>query len=277
MMSIDWNEVWKTQLTQSTMPKPDAYSNWWESVESARRYLKDYGNGNGTGPDRVAWTIEQLNLTQQSRVLEIGCGPGVLSVPIAQIAKEVTVVEPSAGMLQVLCEYAESKKVTNINCIKKRWEEVTDDDISSQYDVVLASMSLAMPEIRAAIEKMNHYCSGSVMLIWFAEEPGFEKIYRYLLPELTGKEFRPSPRADILFNLAYSMGLYPEVGYKKFSFMQQFSHEQEIYDFFQYQHHIVYQKESEAFKNYLNDHLKKTDKGFEHEEDYHCMILRWNV
>ena len=275
---MDWDEIWRERLISSSMPKPDAYSDWWDSVESARRYLKDYGGGNGDGQDRIQWSIENLGLKPDSRVLEIGSGPGVLSVPIAKKVSHVTVVEPSAGMLQVLNEYAQEEGVDNIRCIEKRWEDVTDDDITSPFDVVFASMSLGMPEIRSAIEKMNRYSSGTVTLIWFADEPGFEKIYRYILPEITGMEHSPMPKADILFNLAYSLGLYPEASYCKFSLCQKFADEDEVAEFFRYQHHIKFDKESEVFKRYMNEHMKKSESGeIEHTELYHCMVLRWSV
>lgn len=276
-MNIQWNEIWKNQLIQSSMPKPDAYNNWWDSVESARRYLKDYGRRDEKGFDRIAWSIEQLPLKPDSRVLEIGSGPGVLSIPIAKQVNHVTVVDTSAGMLQVLHEYAEREGVSNIRSIQKRWEDISDNDISSTFDVVFASLSLGMPEIQAAIEKMNRYTTGSVILIWFADEPGFEKIYRLILPEISGMPHSPMPRADILFNLVYSMGFFPEVTYGKFSLSQKFADEQEISDFFHYQHHITYQKDAEVYRRYVSEHMKKTESGFEHEENYHCMVLRWNV
>ena len=69
-------------------------------------------------------TLDGLTVTRDSRVLDIGAGPGTLAIPLAPRVKEVTAVEPGAGMVSILQERAAREGITNIRCIQKRWEDV---------------------------------------------------------------------------------------------------------------------------------------------------------
>jgi hypothetical protein len=68
-----------------------------------------------------------------------------------------------------------------------------------------------MPDIKKAIEKMIAVASGRIYLFWFGGITSWEKPMVDLWPELHGKEYRPGPKADVLFNVLWSMGIIPNV------------------------------------------------------------------
>ncbi|MCI5143440.1 MAG: methyltransferase domain-containing protein, partial [Candidatus Electrothrix sp. ATG1] len=55
--------------------------------------------------------------------IEIGSGPGSLTLPLAKRLREVTAVEPSPAMAGVLEERLARQKAENVTVVKRRWEE----------------------------------------------------------------------------------------------------------------------------------------------------------
>jgi len=101
--------------------------------------------------------------------------------------------------------------IENITIVGRHWEETNPErDLDPPYDVVFASFSLGMPDLRAAIEKMNAVCSGpSPSSIRRAALLGAGHA-RYLAGPPRGG-VPAGPKADVIFNLLYQMGIYPDV------------------------------------------------------------------
>ena len=161
---IDWNEIWKSQMKRSRESSPGRdCARIWSSKESALRFW-DMCKKEQNRIERVIW---ETDITEKSRVLDIGAGPGTLAIPLAQKATHVTAVEPADGMCSVMREKMAEYGVENITIVQKRWEEVdVARDLDPPYDVVVASFSLGMMDIRDAIEKMIQASSRTIMDGW---------------------------------------------------------------------------------------------------------------
>lgn len=209
-LNPDWNEIWKArQSLHSSSKHFNDPSHNWNRRENAERY--DF-TSRSEYDDRVQITIASLDITKNSRVLDIGAGPGTLAIPLAPRVKEVTAVEPGAGMVLVLNERARREGITNITCIQKRWEDIDPaSDLDGQYDLVIASLSLTMEDIRQALQKMDAASCGSVYLFWFVDMPFWEKMYADLWEQLHGSKYHPGPKADCLFGVLYQLGIYANV------------------------------------------------------------------
>ena len=203
----DWNEVWKArQERHVASEKVTDPTHNWDRKANARRYN---GGSKGEFDTRVKMTIAGLPLDRNARVLDIGAGPGTLALPIAPLVREVAAVEPGKGMVAILKENMQNEGITNIGCVQKLWEDVdTDTDLAAPYDLVIASLSLTMEDIRAALIKMDSVSSGYVCLFWFADPPFWERMYVDLWPGLHGEPYYPGPKADCLFSVLYQMGIY---------------------------------------------------------------------
>jgi len=133
----DWNEIWKQRqaLQESSKGPGDATHNW-DKKENAERYD---ANARSEYDDRVQRTIAALPVTRDSRVLDIGAGPGTLAIPLAPLVREVTAVEPGAGMVDVMKKRAEREGIRNITCVQKVWEDIDPaTDLAGPYDIVVA-------------------------------------------------------------------------------------------------------------------------------------------
>ncbi|MDD1680701.1 MAG: methyltransferase domain-containing protein [Methanoregula sp.] len=206
----DWNAIWKRrqELHESSKVTDDSSHNW-NKKENAERYDK---NAKSQYDDRVRMTIAALDITPESRVLDIGAGPGTLALPLAPQVREVTAVEPGAGMVAILSDHAARDGIGNITCVQKLWEDVdVVRDLKAPYDTVIASLSLTMYDIREALRKMDEVSSGSVHVFWFADMAFWERMDADLWPLLHGRPYYPGPKADCLFGVLYQMGIYPDV------------------------------------------------------------------
>jgi len=184
------------------------YTLMWDTKEKAKKYLQMME----LNPDRIDSIISQLSLSPDFRVLDIGAGPGTLSIPMLGKVEHVTAVEPAIGMAELLTERAQQESNHNIDIVQKRWEDINiDNDLTPPYDLVIASYSLVMPDLKQAIEKMQKASSGEISLFWMAGTNSWEKQMEKLWLDIHEKTFISPPKADILFNVLYQMNIYPNV------------------------------------------------------------------
>lgn len=97
--------------------------------------------------------ISRMELTGDEVILDIGCGPGTLAVPLAKKVKKVIAIDFSEKMLEELKEYAKKEGVTNINTYLLSWED--DWSILPKVDIVVASRSIEVQDIDIALTKIS--------------------------------------------------------------------------------------------------------------------------
>jgi SAM-dependent methyltransferase len=227
----DWNAIWKQRqkLHESSKVADDPSHNW-NKKKNAQRYDK---NARSQYDDRVKTTMAALDITPDSRVLDIGAGPGTLVIPLAPRVREITAVEPGAGMVEILKQHAQHDGIRNITCVQKVWEDINlQRDLATPYDIVIASLSLTMYDIRAAIRKMDTASSGSVHLFWFVDMPFWERMYADLWEPLHEVPYYSGPKADCLFGVLYQMGIYADVTMLPLSKEYRFQSQGEMLAFF---------------------------------------------
>ena len=83
-------------------------------------------------------------ISSKSKVLDIGAGPGSLTIPVAEIVDTVVVIEPAKEMVKYLLNNALKRNITNIKIINKRWEEVDISKIEGEFDLALCSNVLQL-------------------------------------------------------------------------------------------------------------------------------------
>jgi len=252
----DWNEIWKTrQVRHESSKHIDDPSHNWNKRENAERYDS---TSRSEYDERIMTTIHGLDITQASRVLDIGAGPGTLAIPLAAQVKEIAAIEPGEGMIAILNERMKKDNITNITIIRKRWEDIIPaTDVAGQYDVVIASLSLTMEDIRLALQKMDAVSRGSVYLFWFVDMPFWERMYADLWEPLHGLPYYSGPKADCLFGVLYQMGIYANVEMLPLKKEYRFTTMDELTGFFRKRFNVTKPEQERILDDYLKPLIRK--------------------
>ena len=256
---VDWNECWKAlqRLQESSKHFEDSSHNW-NDPENAKRYA---ANSQSQYDDRVKTTIAGLDITKDTRVLDIGAGPGTLAIPLAPLVQEITAIEPGAGMVSVLTEQCRARGISNISCVQKRWEDIDPDrDLKGPYDIVIASLSLTMEDIRAALLTMDAVSRKYVCLYWFVDMPFWERMYVDLWKPLHGSTYYPGPKADCLFEGLYQAGIYANVKMMPLQKEYRFLSLEEVTAFFRHRFSVTTGEQERVLDDYLAPLIRQEGK-----------------
>ncbi|APH38509.1 class I SAM-dependent methyltransferase [Methanohalophilus halophilus] len=251
---IDWANVWIEQMklhneADEQVQQPDR----WGTYENAKRFWQSSRKSG----KRLEKTLKEIEHDSDSRILDIGAGPGSMAIPLAQRVSHVTAVEPAEGMTEVLKENIEDYHLDNVACIQKNWEDVSFEELDSPYDVVVASYSLHVPDIREAIEKIQQVSSGRVYIYWFAGLTSWDRNYSRIWQQLHGRQYYPSPKCDVLYNVLYRMGIYPDMENFELTHYTRFSSLEEAVQHYKPHYKIATNEQEQILRSHLEQILEK--------------------
>ncbi|MDO5734782.1 MAG: class I SAM-dependent methyltransferase [Eubacteriales bacterium] len=174
------------------------------SIEEAWEYL----NSPGAREDGIR-RAEALPLEANSSILEIGPGPGILSISLGQRCAKLTAVEAEVAMAEVLKERALAAGLENIEVQQSLWE---DFETKESFDYVISSLSLLFEDILAGLKKMDRLAKKRVYIYWFDSENRMERQKR-LANEIFGRkeEIAEFPKLEHLEAILQALG----IDYKK--------------------------------------------------------------
>ncbi|MEW6553721.1 MAG: class I SAM-dependent methyltransferase [Actinomycetota bacterium] len=247
---------------------------FWESELLVRSY-DDVARTSDWGETLIA-AINNLGLGRHARILDIGAGTGTHVIPLADTASLVTAVEPSGAMLSRLKQNLASSGIANVTCLNKRWEDVDPArDLKAPYDVVIASFSLGMLDLRDAIARMTDVCRGYVFLIWNHGIQGWERMYMDLWPSIHGRDYVTMPGDDILLGVLRQMGIAPDVSIHGSNTMYRFSSIEEAAAHFAAEICIPDAVERNTLAKYLMEVLVEEGGSLAYYDHGDYVIISW--
>jgi len=195
---VDWNDLWNQSL--KNLPDKNNSESWDNIAPKFNKWMEkdDY-------PEKV---LSRIKIEPSDSILDIGCGNGVITIPLAKKARKVTAMDISQKMLDILTVKAEKTKINNINIVNKRLEDISTAEIG-KHDVIVASRSLnGVSNIEKELKKINQIAQKYVYItIWGADSRKFEKDMAHLL----GRESYSHPDYIYVYNILHDMGVYANV------------------------------------------------------------------
>ncbi len=191
---IDWALLCARAAAQKTRRKKSA-KDWDERAQGFARRVQE--------TTYTSQIMERLPLTKETTVLDVGSGPGTLSLPIAERAAQVTALDFSGEMLKILRRRAEEKNLNNIQTLSLAWEDDWQQAGIAPHDIALASRSLAVDDLEAALCKLNTFARKQVVITDRIGAGPME-------PEAfaaVGIEFKPGPDYIYTLNILHKMNI----------------------------------------------------------------------
>jgi 2-polyprenyl-3-methyl-5-hydroxy-6-metoxy-1,4-benzoquinol methylase len=84
--------------------------------------------------------VKSLDITDRHSILDIGAGTGALSIELAKYCKEVTAVDISSQMLDILKKKAEEKNINNIRTVRAGF--LTYNNSGKIFDRIISNVVL---------------------------------------------------------------------------------------------------------------------------------------
>jgi len=201
-----WEELYDYRL--SVMNRDYLIEDWTDRSEdfSESRKTDNYQYG------RTVYDVLTKNrvIFPDSRVIEVGSGPGTFVIPFATKISHVTAVEPAQGMITKIKDNACEASIQNFDIIPLIWQDVNIDQISKTYDLVISSTVIWMfRDIMEQIKRMEKVSSGYCCL---CDGIGGGHNSEELWMKVVGDTNRPpSPEYPLMYNILYEHGIFPEV------------------------------------------------------------------
>ncbi len=243
--SFDWEALWIKKLERAEKTKQQAV-NWdeWAADFEKQFSRSDYR-------DRL---IEKMEIRPEDTILDVGCGPGTLALPLAPYVSHITALDISAGMLRVGEEKAREKKIDNITFRQLNWDDAAVGKDIQPHDIVICSRAFPGRKPGESLLKLNEAAKRWVYLTLRTEGDGAQDFYSGIY-QLLGKEYHTPPDYIYCYNLLYQSGILASV------------------DFIYYTDSFRYDREEDAFR-VLNTHVQADNRE---QEDRLMSYIRQNI
>ena len=205
----------------------------------------------------VDLVLSHLPLKTSYSVLDIGSGPGTLAIPLAKRVQSVTAIDFSRGMLDTLKERAVEDNVDNIHTVQCAWEDDWAEKGLKAHDIAIASRSIGVKDLKAALIKINSYGSRFIFLTDRIGSTPFEaKAF-----EALGRPFSPGPDYIYTLNTLYTLGIYPNVNILKLERDVEYSSMDEAVKSYSWMFHGITAEEHGALEKYLAEKTIHSDNN----------------
>lgn len=198
--ALDWNLVWQAKRAKKNSSKRDA--RFWDG--RAASFAKA-----ASGTDYADQFLAIMKPEAHWTVLDMGCGSGVLALPLARLTSSVTAVDFSAEMLAIVRRQCETEGISNITTINGRWEDNWEKLGIGTHDAAIASRSMNVDDLHSSIMKLNAVARKCVYIVALVGDGPFDR----RLFEAVGRPLNLGPDYIYNYNMLYQEGILANVAF----------------------------------------------------------------
>lgn len=225
-----WINEWERDKSSDTYAVHKGFStrDYWD--KAAATYDKSKKEVQDRRLEKTLGMLRQKGLLFEGmRVLEIGCGTGLLAVELARNGADVVALDFSEGMLDRFYKRLSPDLAGKITILREDWHtiDIKKKGWENQFDLVVAFMSPGVASSASFFKMMACSKNGCAIRGWAARQQ--HAILTDLWEKIMGSALDDKPQS-ILFkiNLLFSMGLFPDIVFDTVEWNQKISLEQEF-------------------------------------------------
>lgn len=248
-----WVEQWQKKQQDAI-----ACNLFWD------KKAKSYSEYKSKRDEKINPVLELLKekgiLKKSSKVLDIGCGPGIHAIAMARECQEVVALDISQEMLQYLDKNIKREGLNNIKYYKLNWEKVNLSEYKweKKFDLVFANMTPGIYNY-STFKKMLDASKGYCYLSGFIQRE--DQLWDALDKEIVGKVSFNREMGDKIyyaFNILWNLGYYPEIIYQEREWEEEGTLK-EMIDLFKGKFQVTYdiqEKDIKKIEEFLFSHEK---------------------
>ena len=188
MNGLDWGYVrdaWEEMRNRRMMPMQIGYDPKFRAkLAEDHREIAGYNNY-----EYGRMAVEALGeiLDSDYRVLEIGAGPGTLTIPLSRKVKRIVVVESSGAAVASLSKNLAECRVENVEVMNRNWLEMGEREIGDGFDLVVCSHFLwQMKDLKRHLAKMEEASRWHCAVI---QPAGRDAMVKEMWTDITGERY----------------------------------------------------------------------------------------
>ena len=264
---IDWNELWlEEQRAKSYRRKKK--KDWNLRAASFAKRTAD--------SDFSRLFIEAMNPDPSWSVLDVGCGPGTLALPLAQLGLQVTALDSSEGMLEQLHVREQQQDVTTIASVHGSWTDSWQKLGLTRHDVTISARSLAATPLRDGLKKLHRWAKKKVFVVDRVGAGPFDPdLFRVL-----GRNFQPGPDFVFTVNMLLQMGITPRLDYLEFDQKRTYENRQDVYESVMWMVEDLSEAEQDKVHEYVEERVQENQDGtvvFLRKTPVKWAFISWDV
>ena len=180
-------------------------------------------------------------------VLDVGSGPGTLALPLAARVRQVTALDFSEKMLSILNREATRQGLTNITTRCLSWEDDWDALGVDRHDVAIASRSMAVADLKAAILKLTSHARHMVVVTDRVRHGPFDPDAFAAI----GRPLQTGPDYIYTVNLLYQQGFLPQITYIELDEVLQYASLEEAITSYRWMFRDLQDQEEKQLLSYI--------------------------
>lgn len=271
---IDWNAMWQKELDDSRWEIKSPRELWDKRADKFDRVVNRVKEGQARDKrDYISQMLDHIEIKPGWTLLDIGCGPGTLTIPLAKKAGSVTALDISSKMLERFKSDADKVGLDNIRYLNSSWQDAFVNGQVGSHDVVVASRSLMSGDIKNALSNIAVIARQAAYLTF----PIVHLPFDWVAYEAIGRAKKKYPPYIYVNNMLFQMGTRANVEILYSNVKVQFSSAEQAMEDLQWRSDPFTPDEKIKLREFLEQKFaeKKDSSVFTHEGQSVWALIWW--